>query len=150
MSYPKTGHEVYVSLNLSNTMLTTLGRATITRDQVSADEMKRLFQKHGVIVSAKEEQLPILQVVTEKYGFEWELPQTLKLFQLSEDRRTLVVIMPQGLRRKGGSLLPEYSAEELEEATFMFVKYDVRSEQYEDLQARCGQLQQELAKKAAE
>ena len=44
MSYPKTGHEVYVSLNLSNTMLTTLGRATITRDQVSADEMKRLFQ----------------------------------------------------------------------------------------------------------
>jgi len=29
MSYPKTGHEVYVSLNLSNTMLTTMGAGTI-------------------------------------------------------------------------------------------------------------------------
>ena len=29
MSYPKTGEEVYVSLNLSNTMLTGLGKGTI-------------------------------------------------------------------------------------------------------------------------
>ena len=31
MSYPKTGEEVYVSLNLSNTMLTGIGKGTITR-----------------------------------------------------------------------------------------------------------------------
>ena len=35
MSYPKTGEEVYVSLNLSNTMLTGLGKGTITREDVS-------------------------------------------------------------------------------------------------------------------
>ena len=29
MSYPKTGQEVYVSLNLSNTMLTGIGKGTI-------------------------------------------------------------------------------------------------------------------------
>ena len=37
MSYPKTGEEVYVSLNLSNTMLTGLGKGTITREDVSVD-----------------------------------------------------------------------------------------------------------------
>ena len=31
MKYPKTGSEVYVSLNLSNTMLTGIGKGTITR-----------------------------------------------------------------------------------------------------------------------
>ena len=36
MSYPKTGEEVYVSLNLSNTMLTGLGKGTITREDVSS------------------------------------------------------------------------------------------------------------------
>ena len=35
MSYPKTGQEVYVSLNLSNTMLTGIGKGTITREEVS-------------------------------------------------------------------------------------------------------------------
>ena len=33
MSYPTTGHEVYVSLNLSNTMLTGIGKGTITREE---------------------------------------------------------------------------------------------------------------------
>ena len=52
MSYPKTGEEVYVSLNLSNTMLTGLGKGTITREDVSVDYLKKLFMQHGVIVSA--------------------------------------------------------------------------------------------------
>ena len=43
MSYPKTGQEVYVSLNLSNTMLTGIGKGTITREEVSVDYLKRLF-----------------------------------------------------------------------------------------------------------
>ena len=151
MSYPKTGHEVYVSLNLSNTMLTTMGAGTITREHVSVDYLKKLFHEHGVIVSAKPEQLPILEMVTRKYGFEWELPTSLKLFQLSEERRRLVVIMPMGLRRQGGSLLPSYTEEELEEATFMFVKYYVQSEPYDELVARCDRLQKELeALKAAQ
>ena len=55
MSYPKTGEEVYVSLNLSNTMLTGLGKGTITREDVSVDYLKKLFMQHGVIVSAKPE-----------------------------------------------------------------------------------------------
>ena len=37
MSYPKTGQEGYVSLNLSNTMLTGIGKGTITREEVSVD-----------------------------------------------------------------------------------------------------------------
>lgn len=49
MSYPKTGEEVYVSLNLSNTMLTGLGKGTITREDVSVDYLKKLFMQHGVI-----------------------------------------------------------------------------------------------------
>ena len=43
MSYPTTGHEVYVSLNLSNTMLTGIGKGTITREEVSVSHLKRLF-----------------------------------------------------------------------------------------------------------
>ena len=53
MSYPKTGEEVYVSLNLSNTMLTGIGKGTITREEVSADYLKRLFARYGVIVSPR-------------------------------------------------------------------------------------------------
>lgn len=52
MKYPKTGSEVYVSLNLSNTMLTGIGKGTITREEVSVSYLKRLFAEHGVIVSA--------------------------------------------------------------------------------------------------
>ena len=48
MAYPKTGQEVYVSLNLSNTMLTGIGKGTITREDVSADYLKRLFAERGI------------------------------------------------------------------------------------------------------
>ena len=65
MSYPKTGEEVYVSLNLSNTMLTGIGKGTITREEVSADYLKRLFARYGVIVSAKPEQRRLLELVAE-------------------------------------------------------------------------------------
>ena len=105
MSYPKTGHEVYVSLNLSNTMLTGIGKGTITREEVSADYLKRLFTKHGVIVSAKPEQRRLLEIVNETYDLGLEIPESLKLFQLSEMHRRLVVINVQGLRRPTASTL---------------------------------------------
>ena len=133
MSYPKTGHEVYVSLNLSNTMLTGIGKGTITREQVSVDYLKRLFAKHGVIVSAKPEQRRLLEIINENYDLDLEIPDSLKLFQLSETHRRLVVINVEGLRRKNGSLLPEYTEEEFNEATFSFVKYYVQTKPYDEL-----------------
>ncbi len=133
MSYPKTGHEVYVSLNLSNTMLNGIGKGTITREEVSADYLKRLFAEYGVVVSAKPEQRALLERVNEVCDLGLEIPESLKLFQLSEERRRLVVINVQGLRRKGGSLLPTYDKEEFDEATFTFVKYYVQGTHYDTL-----------------
>lgn len=133
MSYPKTGEEVYVSLNLSNTMLTGIGKGTITREEVSVDYLKDLFGEHGVIVSAKPEHRALLQRVNDTYDLGLELPDELKLFQLSEQHRRLVVVNVQGVRRKNGSLLPEYTEEELREATFTFVKYYVQSQHYDEL-----------------
>ena len=130
MSYPTTGHEVYVSLNLSNTMLTGIGKGTITREEVSVSYLKRLFAEHGVIVSAKPEQHRLLEIVNERYDLELDIPETLKLFQLSEEQRRLVVVEVTGLRRKNGSLLPEYSEEEFNEATFAFVRYYVQGTHY--------------------
>ena len=144
MSYPKTGREVYVSLNLSNTMLTGIGKGTITREEVSADYLKRLFAKHGVIVSAKPEQRRLLEIVNETYDLGLEIPESLKLFQLSEMHRRLVVINVQGLRRKNGSLLPEYTEEEFNEATFAFVKYYVQSKHYDELVEENKKLKFEL------
>ena len=95
MSYPKTGQEVYVSLNLSNTMLTGIGKGTITREEVSVDYLKRLFAEHGVIVSAKPEQHRLLEIVNATFDLGLELPEDLKLFQLSEQHRRLVVINMQ-------------------------------------------------------
>ena len=138
MSYPKTGEEVYVSLNLSNTMLTGVGKGTITREEVSADYLKRLFARYGVIVSAKPEQRRLLELVNDNFDLGLEIPETLKLFQLSEQHRRLVVINVQGLRRKNGSLLPEYTEEEFNEATFIFVKY------YDELVEENKKLQFEL------
>ena len=114
MNYPKTGSEVYVSLNLSNTMLTGIGKGTITREEVSASYLKRLFAEHGVIVSAKPE------------------------------HRRLVVIEVTGLRRKNGSLLPEYTEEEFNEATFAFVKYYVQGTHYDTLVEENKKLKFEL------
>ena len=144
MSYPKTGQEVYVSLNLSNTMLTGIGKGTITREEVSVDYLKRLFAEHGVIVSAKPEQARLLNLVNEQYDLGLEIPEKLKLFQLSEQHRRLVVINVQGLRRKGGSLLPEYSEEEFNEATFAFVKYYVQGTHYDTLVEENKKLKFEL------
>ena len=142
MSYPTTGQEVYVSLNLSNTMLT--GKGTITREEVSASYLKRLFAEHGVIVSAKPEQRRLLEIVNERYDLELSIPESLKLFQLSEEHRRLVVISVTGLRRKGGSLLPEYTEEEFNEATFAFVKYYVQGTHYDVLVEENKKLKFEL------
>ena len=137
MAYPKTGQEVYVSLNLSNTMLTGIGKGTITREDVSADYLKRLFAEHGVIVSAKPEQRRLLQIVNETYDLGLDIPDT-------EQHRRLVVINVQGLRRKEGSLLPEYTDEEFAEATFSFVKYYVQSVHYDTLVEENKKLRYEL------
>lgn len=144
MSYPTTGQEVYVSLNLSNTMLTGIGKGTITREEVSASYLKRLFAEHGVIVSAKPEQRRILEIVNERYDLELNIPESLKLFQLSEEHRRLVVVEVTGLRRKNGSLLPEYSEEEFNEATFAFVKYYVQGTHYDMLVEENKKLKFEL------
>ena len=144
MSYPKTGEEVYVSLNLSNTMLTGIGKGTITREEVSADYLKRLFARYGVIVSAKPEQRRLLELVNDNFDLGLEIPETLKLFQLSEQHRRLVVINVQGLRRKNGSLLPEYTEEEFNEATFIFVKFYIQGRHYDVLVEENKKLQFEL------
>ena len=144
MKYPKTGSEVYVSLNLSNTLLTGIGKGTITREEVSASYLKRLFAEHGVIVSAKPEQRRLLEIVNERYDLELEIPETLKLFQLTEEHRRLVVISVTGLRRKNGSLLPEYTEEEFSEATFNFVKYYVQGVHYDALVEENKKLKFEL------
>ena len=144
MSYPKTGEEVYVSLNLSNTMLTGIGKGTITREEVSADYLKRLFARYGVIVSAKPEQRRLLELVNDNFDLGLEIPETLKLFQLSEQHRRLVVINVQGLRRKNGSLLPEYTEEEFNEATFIFVKYYIQGRHCDELVEENKKLQFEL------
>ena len=149
MSYPTTGHEVYVSLNLSNTMLTGIGKGTITREEVSVDYLKELFAHHGVIVSAKPEQARLLNLVNEQYDLGLEIPEKLKLFQLSEQHRRLVVINVSGLRRSGGSLLPSYTEDEFAEATFSFVKYYVQSEHYDELKARVQTLEFELEQELA-
>ena len=144
MSYPVTGNEVYVSFSISNTMLAGIGNGTITRENVSADYLKSLFKKHGVIVSAKPEQRKILEKLNAFYDLELEIPETLKIFQLSEKNRRLVVIGVNGLRRSNGSLLPDYNEEELQEATFSFVKYYVQSRHYDDIVAENDRLKKEL------
>ena len=144
MSYPVTGQEVYVSLNLSNTMLTGIGKGTITRETVSVDYLKKLFAEHGVIVSAKPEQIPIIKRVNDMYDLGLEVPEKLQIFQLSEQHRRLVVINVQGLQRKNGSLLPSYTEEELDEASFTFVKYYVQSKHYNELAAENEKLRYEL------
>lgn len=144
MSYPHTGNEVFVSFSLSNTMFSGIGKGTITREEVSADYLKDLFHKYGVIVSAKPEQRKLLELVNSTYDLGLEIPESLKLFQLSEKNRRVVIISVQGLRRHNGSLLPEYSEEEFQEATFSFVKYYVQSRHYDDLVAENDKLKKDL------
>ena len=149
MGYPKTGNEVYVSFSLSNTMFPGIGKGTITRELVSVDYLKDLFQKYGVIVSAKPEQRRLLELVNEAYGLGLEIPDTLKLARLSEKNRRLVLISVQGLKRVNGSLLPSYSEEEFQEATFEFVKYYVQSRHYDDLVAENNKLKSDLESEIA-
>ena len=149
MGYPKTGNEVYVSFSLSNTMFSGIGKGTITRELVSVDYLKDLFQKYGVIVSAKPEQRRLLELVNEAYGLGLEIPDTLKLARLSEKNRRLVLISFQGLKRVNGSLLPSYSEEEFQEATFEFVKYYVQSRHYDDLVAENNKLKSDLESEIA-
>ena len=149
MGYPKTGNEVYVSFSLSNTMFSGIGKGTITRELVSVDYLKDLFQKYGVIVSAKPEQRRLLELVNEAYGLGLEIPDTLKLARLSEKNRRLVLISVQGLKRVNGSLLPSYSKEEFQEATFEFVKYYVQSRHYDDLVAENNKLKSDLESEIA-
>ncbi len=149
MSYPKTGNEVYVSLNLSNTMLTGIGKGTVTRETVSVDYLKKLFAEYGVIVSAKPSQRALLERVNSTYDLGLEIPDKLSLFQLSEQHRRLVVVNVAGLRRKEGSLMPEYTEEELDEATFTFVKYYVQSKHYDDLVEENRKLRYDLDQEIA-
>lgn len=147
--YPKTGNEVYVSLNLSNTMLTGIGKGTVTRETVSVDYLKKLFAEYGVIVSAKPSQRALLERVNKTYDLGLEIPEKLTLFQLSEQHRRLVVVNVAGLRRKDGSLLPEYTEEELDEATFTFVKYYVQSKHYDELVEENRKLRYDLDQEIA-
>ena len=144
MSYPKTGNEVFVSFSLSNTMFSGLGKGTITREEVSADYLKDLFQKYGVMVSAKPEQRKLLERVNTIYDLGLDIAETLKIIQLSEKNRRLVLIAVQGLRRVHGSLLPEDTEEEFQEATFSFVKYYVQSRHYDELVAENEKLKKDL------
>ncbi|SFP19656.1 hypothetical protein SAMN05216343_10467 [Oscillibacter sp. PC13] len=144
MGYPQTGNEVFVSFSLSNTMLSGIGKGTITREEVSADYLKSLFEKYGVVVSAKPEQRKLLEKVNTIYDLKLDIPETLKIIQLSEKNRRLVVISVQGLRRINGSLLSEYSEEEFQEATFSFVKYYVQSRHYDELVTENAKLRKDL------
>lgn len=144
MSYPQTGNEVFVSFSLSNTMFSGIGKGTITREDVSADYLKNLFAKYGVIVSAKPEQRKLLEKVNSIYDLKLDIPDALKIVQLSEKNRRMVVISVQGLKRVNGSLLPEYTEEEFQEATFSFVKYFVQSRHYDELVAENAKLKKEL------
>lgn len=144
MSYPQTGNEVFVSFSLSNTMFSGIGKGTITREDVSADYLKNLFKKYGVIVSAKPEQRKLLERVNEIYDLGLDIPDNLRIIQLSEKNRRLVLISVQGLKRVNGSLLPDYTEEEFQEATFSFVKYYVQSRHYDELVAENAKLKKDL------
>ena len=144
MGYPQTGNEVYVSFSLSNTMFSGLGKGTLTREEVSVDYLKDLFSKYGVIVSAKPEQRRLLELVNANYDLNLDIPETLKLIQLSEKHRRIVLISVQGLKRVNGSLLPQYTDEEFQEATFSFVKYYVQTRHYDELIAENAKLKKDL------
>lgn len=144
MGYPQTGNEVFISFSLSNTMFSGIGKGTVTREEVSVDYLKELFGKYGVIVSAKPEQRKLLEEVNEIYDLKLDIPETLKIIHLSEKNRRLVVISVQGLKRINGSLIPQYSEEEFQEATFSFVKYYVQSRHYDEVIAENAKLKRDL------
>ena len=69
-------------------------------------------------------------------------PSSRKWITLST--RSTRPIRITGLRRKNGSLLPEYSEEEFNEATFAFVKYYVQGTHYDTLVEENKKLKFEL------
>jgi len=144
MKYPNTGHEVYVSFIMRNSMLAGIGKGTITRENVSADYLKNLFSKHGVIVSATPAQGKLLKKVNEFYDLNLEVPSEYKRFQLSEKNRRLVIIVVNGVRRVNGALAEDYTDAELNEATFSFIKYYVQTRHYDELVAENERLKQDL------
>lgn len=144
MSYPQTGKEVFIGFSISNTMFSGIGKGTITREEVSVDYLRELFEKYGVIVSAKPEQRRLLEEVNEIYDLKLEIPENLRIIHLSEKNRRIIVISVQGLKRVNGSLLPHYSEEEFQEATFSFVKYYVQSRHYDELIAENAKLKRDL------
>ena len=97
-----------------------------------------------IFVSAKPEYRNIMERVNNTYDLGLEIPEKLRLFQLSEQHRRLVVVNISGLQRKNGSLLPSYTEEELDEATFTFVKYYVQGEHYDELVEENKKLRYEL------
>ncbi|WP_312280333.1 hypothetical protein [Oscillibacter sp.] len=149
MSYPQTGKEVFISFSISNTMFSGIGKGTITREEVSVDYLKELFEKYGVIVSAKPEQRRLLEEVNESYDLKLEIPENLRIIHLSEKNRRIVVISVQGLKRENGSLLPEYTEKEFQEASFSFVKYYVQSRHYDELLAENAKLKRDLEMEVA-
>lgn len=144
MSYPKTGNEVYVSFSISNTMLSGIGKGTITRENVSADYLKELFGKYGAVVSVRPDQRNLMLRANEVYDLGLEIPEEQRLVQLSEKNRRLVVVTVSGVSRQNGSLRSDYTDDEIKEATFGFVKYYVQSEHYDDLVAEIARLKKEL------
>ena len=144
MNYPKTGNEVCITLAISNTMLSGIGKGTITREDVSVDYLKDLFRKYGVIVSVRPEHRALLARANEIYDLGLEIPDEFRMVHLSEKNRRLVLVSVNGLRRLNGSLLPEYSENELKEATFGFVKYYVQSRHYDELAAENEKLKKDL------
>ena len=109
----------------------------------------RVVDHSGRIAPGWPEQARLLNLVNEQYDLKLDIPEKLKLFQLSEQHRRLVVINVSGLRRSGGSLLPSYTEEEFAEATFSFVKYYVQSEHYDELKERVKKLEFELEQELA-
>ena len=82
--------------------------------------------------------------MNEIYDLNLEIPESLRIIQLSEKNRRLVLISVQGLKRINGSLLPSYTEEEFQEATFSFVKYYIQSRHYDELVAENAKLKKDL------
>ena len=145
MNYPSTGNEVIVSFTLSNSILQGLGKSTITREPVSADYLKNLFSKYGVKIAIKPEHKKLLEKVNEAYDFGFEIPEHLNIPFISEKNRRLVIIGTEGLARKNGALLENYTDDEIAEASFNFVKYYVQSRHYDDVTKELEDLKNEYA-----
>ena len=127
------------------------GRAKLPKSEQIPGEEFYVDDKVKVYVMRvnKEAQGPLVSLSRCHVGLvrrllELEIPEQLKLFQLSEEHRRLVVIEVTGLRRKNGSLLPEYTEEEFNEATFAFVKYYVQGTHYDTLVEENKKLKFEL------